>query len=67
MTTGLATITTAAVSITLTVDGISKTFTGSVTTDGDPGNAIRGVLQAIEQDATNWTFKPLREALRDQH
>jgi N-methylhydantoinase B/oxoprolinase/acetone carboxylase alpha subunit len=58
------TTTTAQVTITVAVDGVTKTFTGSSTTDGSPGNAVRGVLNAVASAATTWTFRPLQEALR---
>lgn len=59
--------TNAEVTLTLKVDGVTKTFTGSATTGGNPGNALRGVLGAVQADAQTWSFGPLREALRDEH
>lgn len=45
---------TAEVSITVTVDGQTKTFTGSAHTDGNVGNATVGAIQAAHHDACNW-------------
>jgi hypothetical protein len=45
----------AEVTITVTVDGASETFTASAVTDGDPGKTARGLIQAVAGDASNWT------------
>lgn len=55
--------TTAEATVTLTVNGITKTFTASVNTDGNPAVAVQAALTAAKDDAFAWTYKPLREAL----
>lgn len=52
----------ATVEITVTVDGISKTFTASADTTGEPARAARGILMAAQNDATSWTHE-----LEDAH
>jgi hypothetical protein len=45
----------AEVTITVTVDGATETFTASAVTDGDPGKTARGLITAVGGDASNWT------------
>ncbi|AEV86852.1 hypothetical protein ACWT_5834 [Actinoplanes sp. SE50] len=56
--------TTAEATVTLTVNGVTKTFTATVNSDGDPSNAALSALSAARGDAADWTGRPLREALR---
>jgi hypothetical protein len=56
--------TTAEATMTLTVNGITQTFTAAVQTDGDPGVAARSALAAAKLDAQEWTWSPLKEAQR---
>ncbi|WP_045740839.1 hypothetical protein [Actinoplanes rectilineatus] len=57
--------TTATAEVTLTVNGLTKTFTATVATNGDPATAARSALEAVDNDATQWTYKELRYELAD--
>lgn len=49
-------ITAGEASITVTVDGQSKTFTASAATDGNPYRAARGIARSVVEDACSWTL-----------
>ncbi|WP_051797272.1 hypothetical protein [Catenuloplanes japonicus] len=44
----------ATVTITVEVDGQTKTFTASTTTDGSPHRAADNLLSAVRGDAGEW-------------
>jgi hypothetical protein len=45
------------VTLTVTVDGETKTFTASAETTGDTATTARGLISATSNDATNWTWE----------
>lgn len=56
--------TTAEATVTLTVNGVTKTFTATVNSQGNPSHAAWSALDTARSDASDWAGRPLREALR---
>lgn len=51
----------AEVTITVTSDGRTETFTASAVTDGDPAKTARGLISAVAGDASSWTHDVTEE------
>ncbi len=47
----------AEVSITVGFRGLTKTFTATSETSGEPGNVARALLFAVRDDASKWTYE----------
>jgi hypothetical protein len=48
---------TTTVQTTVTVDGVTKTFTATAETTGRPSNAARALLFSVRDDAATWTYE----------
>ena len=63
--TDLKTIT-AHATVTLTVNGITETFTATVEAAGNPSSAAWAAIATVRDNASDWAGRPLREALGGQ-
>ena len=52
------------VSTTVTVNGVTKTFTATGETGGDAAKAARALLVAVRDDAADWIFDLRKAATR---